>query len=193
MAEDLRIGARLKEVRAEQGMTLQQVADAAGLSKSFVSQVETGVVQPSIGSLKKICDVYEIPLAGLFEAAEGPPNGDPEQDRDPVRVVKAGLRKKLQWPSGDWAELLTPDLRGQLEVMLTTYEPRTVAVTEDYTHEGEELGFVLEGTFEVIVSGKSYLLEAGDSIYFPSNLPHAVRAVGDDTVRTLWVITPPSF
>jgi transcriptional regulator with XRE-family HTH domain len=193
MTDELRIGARLKATRREKGLTLQQVADVAGLSKSFVSQVETGVVQPSIGSLKKIGDVLSIPLAALFEPGESPVNGGAHQDNGLVRVVKANRRKKLQWPNGARAELLTPNLQGKLEVMLTTYDAQSTTQLESYTHEGEEFGFVIEGTFEVVVNGQSHILEEGDSICFQSHLPHSTRAVGDKPVRTFWVITPPSF
>lgn len=64
---------------------------------------------------------------------------------------------------------------------------------EPYSHEGEEFGLVFRGRYEVEIAGEVYLLEEGDSIYFPSRLPHRVRALGDAPAETLWVITPPSF
>jgi transcriptional regulator with XRE-family HTH domain len=191
---DIDIGSRLKALRRDQSMTLQDVAEAAELSKSFVSQVETGSAQPSIGSLKRITDVLGITLADLFhdDAADDktPGAGD---DHGLVSVVKAERRKRLEWPNGAQAALLTPNLQGKLEVILTTYEPSKESVIETYTHEGEELGFVMEGTFEVEVNGRTYRLEEGDSIHFPSHLPHSTKAIGERPVKTLWVITPPSF
>ena len=61
------------------------------------------------------------------------------------------------------------------------------------THEGEEFGFILEGRYESTVDGQVFVLEEGDSITYPSRLPHRGRAIGNQRVRTLWVITPPSF
>lgn len=194
---EINFGSRLKSFRSEKKMTLQEVAEAAELSKSFVSQVETGSAQPSIGSLKRIADVLGITLADLFEedteeVPESEGSGSPQPD-GAVRVVRANRRKHLEWPTGAHAALLTPDLRGKLEVILTTYVPSEEARVDTYTHEGEELGFVMEGTFEVQVKDETYLLEEGDSIHFPSHLPHSTRAVGEVPVKTLWVITPPSF
>jgi transcriptional regulator with XRE-family HTH domain len=191
---DIDIGSRLKALRREQSMTLQEVAEAAELSKSFVSQVETGSAQPSIGSLKRISDVLGITLADLFhdDAADAKQTA-PNDDHGLVSVVKAGRHKRLEWPNGAHAALLTPNLQGKLEVILTTYEPSTESTIESYTHEGEELGFVMEGTFEVEVNGRAYQLEEGDSIHFPSHLPHSTKAIGERPVKTLWVITPPTF
>ena len=192
---DIDIGSRLKDFRRARDMTLQEVAEAADLSKSFVSQVETGSAQPSIGSLKRIADVLGITLADLFQDDEEQADSEPEPSPagGGVRVVRANQRKHLQWPNGAQAALLTPDLQGKLEVILTTYQPSDEAGVDMYTHEGEELGFVLEGAFEVKVQGQTYRLEQGDSIYFPSHLPHSTQSVGDRPVTTIWVITPPSF
>jgi transcriptional regulator with XRE-family HTH domain len=65
------VGQRPKELRTGKGYTLKQVAELADLSKSFVSQSETGTTNPSIASLKRITDVLEVPLAGLFESPRG--------------------------------------------------------------------------------------------------------------------------
>jgi quercetin dioxygenase-like cupin family protein len=61
------------------------------------------------------------------------------------------------------------------------------------THVGEELGFVLEGEVEIMLGDKPYLLKEGDSIFFPSELPHGYRNPGDKTARILWINTPPTF
>jgi transcriptional regulator with XRE-family HTH domain len=188
------LGARLKQIRRSKGVTLQQIADQTGLSKSFVSQIETDAANPSIGSLKKITDVLGVPLAALFASSEngqGAPAGlDPGGE---VRVVRRDRRKILIEPGKKGKmSLLTPDLQRKLEVILGEEEPGN-ADEEWYSHAGEECGFVLEGRYEVSVGDQVFVLEAGDSIYFPSHLPHKTRVLGDEPVRTIWVITPPSF
>ena len=100
----------------------------------------------------------------------------------------------LVYPGGTRkAFLLTPDLRRKLEVLLTYEDPQQQGEEDWYQHEGEEFGFILEGKYEVTIEGHSYLLEEGDSICFPSRLPHKMRCIGEKTAKTLWVITPPSF
>jgi quercetin dioxygenase-like cupin family protein len=93
---------------------------------------------------------------------------------------------------GEKASLLTPDLQRKLEVLLNELMPGDT-VDEAYTHEGEEFGFVLEGQYEVTVGDEVYVLDEGDSISYPSHLPHKMRVVGDRPSRSIWVITPPSF
>jgi transcriptional regulator with XRE-family HTH domain len=199
------LGAKLKEIRRGQGVTLQQIADQTGLSKSFVSQIETGAANPSIGSLKKITDVLGVPLGALFTNGEHRPGEPPAalsnsngalQAVDPsgaVRVVRRNRRKVLIEPGKKGKMyLLTPDLQRKLEVILGEEEPGN-ADEEWYSHIGEECGFVLEGRYEVCVGDQVFVLEAGDSITFPSHIPHKTRVLGDQPVRTIWVITPPSF
>lgn len=191
--DELAIGGRLKKIRKLRDLTLAEVADGAGVSKSFVSQIETGTAQPSIGTLKRIVDVLGISLASLFDGAdqvEGVP--EPEAKRR-VRVVRKNQRKHLQWPNGAVAELLTPDLQGKLEVLLTAHGPEPDRIVDPYVHEGEEFGLVLEGAYEVVVNDDVFVLEEGDAIHFQSDQPHTVRAIGDVPPRVLWVITPPTF
>src|SRR4051794_7621239 len=115
------LGSNVRNLRKQRGLTLQQVADGAGLSKGFVSQVESGTATPSIASLKKIADVLGTPLAALLEEgadARGPRNGDAATD-SAVRVVRKQRRKRLMWPvSQTTVELLTPDLQRSFEVLL---------------------------------------------------------------------------
>jgi transcriptional regulator with XRE-family HTH domain len=201
------LGERLRAARKARGITLQQVAERTGLSKSFVSQVETGVATPSIVSLVGFARALDVPVGALIEGLPGEgaldgvgTHGAPSHDvvsaggqpRD-VKVVRRDARKTLGYVgAAGHIELLTPDLQRQLEVILTE-EPHGSA-SELYSHEGEEFGLVLEGRYEVTVADQTYVLEEGDTISFPSVIPHRTRALGEDgATRTLWVITPPSF
>lgn len=200
---DTTLGERLRAIRRDRGLTLQQVADGAGLSKAFVSQVESGTANPSLASLKRVGDALGIPLAALFESRPNgttrlpePPTPDPD-DGSEVRVVRKNRRKMLVWPGRKNASsLLTPDLQGKLEVLLDVLEPGDTSSDEEersMTHDGEEFGLILEGRYEATVGGRTFVLEEGDSITYPSRIPHRGRALGDQRVTTLWVITPPSF
>jgi transcriptional regulator with XRE-family HTH domain len=197
---DATLAEKLRAIRREKGLTLQQVADGAGLSKAFVSQIESGMANPSLASLKRVGNALGIPLAALFESAA---NGASRSQVDPgdtseVRVVRRDRRKRLVWPGRrNPSSLLTPDLRGKLEVLLDVLEPGDSATDEEercmMTHEGEEFGLILEGRYEATVGDRTYVLEEGDTITYPSRIPHRGRALGDRRVTTLWVITPPSF
>lgn len=197
------LGPRIAGLRKSKGLTLQDVASAASLSKSFISQVESGVSVPSIASLKKIVAALDVQLGDLFDEGHDhdPGDGGPDDAASPagqksdVQIVRHDKRKRISWPdrTSD-AALLTPSLQRKLEVLLTTEEPGEAGHASDpYHHEGEEFGLVLEGSFEVTVAGETFVLEKGDSIYFSSHHPHSTRAVGKKPATTLWVITPPTF
>ncbi len=189
---------RLKQLRKGQGYTLKNLAEKSGLSPTYLSQIERGMSNPSIGTLKKIADAMSITFVSLlgFEEAdqdEKELEGNWRQ-RQEVSVIKKEKRKMLVYPGGlRKAFLLTPDLRRKLEILLTYEEPQPENDDDWYQHEGEEFGFIIEGRYEVTVEGQTYILEEGDSIYFPSRLPHKMRCIGERTATTIWVVTPPSF
>jgi transcriptional regulator with XRE-family HTH domain len=190
------LGQQLRALRKGRGLTLQQLADLTDLSRTYISQIETGTANPSVATLKKVADVLGVPMGALFSDGPDEPPDPPAPvtaAQSEARVVRRDGRKSLAWPGRPWKTyLLTPDLQRKLEVLLNELMPGDT-VDEAYTHEGEEFGFVLEGQYEVTVGDEVYLLEEGDSISYPSHLPHKMRVVGDRPSRSIWVITPPSF
>jgi transcriptional regulator with XRE-family HTH domain len=189
---------KIRKLRKEQKMTLNNLAVKSGLSSTYLSQIERGLSNPSIGVLKKIADAMNTNLVSLmgFDEAGGETKETELQKKDEkkVAVVKNDRRKMLVYPGGlRKAFLLTPDLRRKMEVLLTYEEPQQKAEEDWYQHEGEEFGLILEGRYEVTVEDRTYILEEGDSIYFQSQLPHKMRSIGEKTTKTLWVIVPPSF
>lgn len=189
---------KIRKLRKEQKLTLNNLAVKSGLSSTYLSQIERGLSNPSIGVLKKIADAMNTNLVSLmgFDETEGETKETELQKKDEkkVAVVKNDRRKMLVYPGGlRKAFLLTPDLRRKMEVLLTYEEPQQKAEEDWYQHEGEEFGLILEGRYEVTVEDQTYILEEGDSIYFQSQLPHKMRSIGEKTAKTLWVIAPPSF
>jgi transcriptional regulator with XRE-family HTH domain len=179
----------IRRIRRSKGITLKQMAQKTGISLNYLSQIERGKTNPSIGLIKKITNALGVPFMGLGN--ENLPSGNSSQD---VAIVRRDMRKMLVFPKSKLKSyLLTPDLQRKLEVLLSEVKPGTKTEEVWYSHEGEEFGFVLEGRYEVTVEDKIYILEEGDSIYFPSDLPHKMKGIGNKPCRTLWVITPPSF
>ena len=191
------LGERLRGLRDKKGISLKELAETSGLSRSYLTQIESGAANPSLGSIKRIANVLDVRLFELFSEEEAEANDFPGYRKptyQKVGVVRRDGRKTLGWPNSKGTTyLLTPDLQGRLEVVLSTLLPGEGSGENLYTHEGEEFGYVLEGTFEVVIEGKSYILKEGDSISFSSRIPHRTRVVGDKPATTLWVISPPSF
>ncbi|MGY8665995.1 cupin domain-containing protein [Bradyrhizobium sp. UFLA05-109] len=183
--EEMAIGGEIRELRKVRGLTLQQVADAAGLSVGYLSQIERNQTKLPIGVLKKISDTLGVHMNWFFHVQDLPSD---EKDI----VVRAHSRRKLTFTGlGIEEELLSPNLSGPLEMLLSTIEPG--ADSGDYNHDGVEAGFVMSGRLDLWVSGQFFQLNQGDSFSFKSTEVHRCANSGDEPTKVIWVITPPNY
>lgn len=180
------IGEQLRELRQLKNMTLKEVSEKAGISVGYLSQLERNQSRLPIGVLKKISDALGVHMNWFFQQQT---QGD-AGERD--IVVRAGNRRSLSFTGlGITEELLSPNLSGPLELLLSTIAPG--ADSEDYSHDGAEAGFVLSGTLELWVAGRHFSLNEGDSFTFKSTEVHRCANPGSVPTRVLWVITPPHY
>ena len=180
------IGGQLRDLRKAKRLTLHEVADAAGISVSYLSQIERNVSRLPIGVLKRIADVLGVHMNWFFQMG---PQGAPEE-RD--IIVRAANRRNLSFTGlGITEELLSPNLSGPLELLISTIHPG--ADSEYYTHDGAEAGLVMAGTMELWVGEQHFRLHQGDSFAFLSTEPHRCANLGKKPVKVLWVITPPHY
>ena len=190
------LGENLRSIRLQKKMTLQELSQMSKVSKSQLSQIERNVSVPTVAKLQKIAEALDVKFSNLL-----PENGDSSSDAylannsekaNRINVVRKGERKKIIMPWGATYEMLCPDLQHKIEFIYLHY-PVGATPKDQYTHEGEECGVVLEGTFKGTFGAMEVILEPGDSIYYDSTIPHYWEAVGDTDVRAIWAITPPSF
>jgi transcriptional regulator with XRE-family HTH domain len=184
-AGPLSLGERLRRLRHARGLTISDVARAAGLTESFISQLERSRVNPSVASLQRIAQVLGTPLGRLFDEA-APMNG---------LVVRRSQRARLAYPGLRAADfLLSPDLNGRLEVIWAEADPGGGSGDESYTHAGdEECVVVIRGRMEIWVGDQRCVLGPGDAITFSSRLPHRWKNVGRGKLEAIWAMTPPSY
>jgi transcriptional regulator with XRE-family HTH domain len=178
--EDL--GAQLRTARQDRAWTLETLSARSGLSTGFLSQVERGQSTLSIVSLSAICRALEIPIDRLFTSSRPLNEGVP-------RVTEAASQLRIQ--IGDSAvayRYLSPQLPAApiAELLVAEFPPN--ARQEATAHEGEELGFVLEGTLTLWVEGEEYALAAGDSYRVASRETHEYQA-GRPGARILMAVT----
>jgi transcriptional regulator with XRE-family HTH domain len=178
------LGRRIREIRRRENITLRQVADAADVSESFVSQVERGVAHPSMASLTRIASAIGVNVGSLFVGNDSP-----------TRVIRAGQGRRLVHTEGTHEELmLTPPSARTLQVIHAVIGPGEGSGDEPYTHAAdEECVIVLDGDLEVWVDGEEHSLAAGDSLMLDPKLPHRYRNAGESPVRSIWVMSPPVF
>ena len=179
----MEIGPQIRERRQELGLSLRELAERVGVTASFLSQVERDLSSPSIDSLRKISDALQVPI---FYFLVDPLGKSP--------VVRKGERIRLKRPNSElYYELLTPDLNRHMEAFLIEREPGDEKTAEPLRQYTEEFIYVLEGQLLVELNQKTFLLDAGDSIYFEGPLLQRIEAAGDTTLRFISVITPPVF
>ncbi len=184
METELGLGQRIRALRQSRRLTLRAVADRAGVTESFLSQVEREVTSPSIASVQRIARALDLGIADLF--ADDQPHG---------RVVRRADRRRIAYPGLHAVdEFLTAGSDGRLQMILSTIEPGGGTGDEPYAHESdEEVVVVLSGTLELWVADEHHLLGEGDTITYPSRLPHRNRNPGDGPAIILFCCTPPSF
>lgn len=183
-APEIELGVRIRALRRAAGLTLRQLADRAGFTESFLSQVERGVASPSIASVQRLARGLGLSIGELF--------AEPERTG---RVVRREARRRVTYPGLKAVdEFLTAGSDGRLQVILSTIEPTGGTGEEAYAHESdEEVVIVLEGEIDLWVGDDHHLLRDGDAITYPSRIPHRNTNNGDRPARVLFCLTPPSY
>jgi len=176
------LGSALRAARARRRMTLRQLADATGLSESFLSQFERGLTQGSVASLRRIAEALSVSLADLFDkhGAAG------------ARVLRMSARPTIKFGHNAIKQLLTPNAPDDVEVFSVEFEVGGSTGDHQYTHgDSDEFLLVQSGSVKLELAKDVFLLESGDSIVFRSSLPHRVVNVSNSASTVLWVIAPP--
>jgi transcriptional regulator with XRE-family HTH domain len=169
--------------RQRAGLTQSALAGQVGVSKSFLSQLEHDIAAPSIDSLRRLAAAFEIPLFYLLPDTHRP-NG----------IVRRDERKIIRPSTRDVSyELLSPDLKGQIEMIRMVLPPHSVSVAKPMGHPGEEVATITRGAVTVVVGPDAYVLEGGDTIRFDSAIPHQVVNSGDAEAEIIAAIAPPRF
>jgi DNA-binding transcriptional MerR regulator/mannose-6-phosphate isomerase-like protein (cupin superfamily) len=174
------IGPRLRRLRAKRGVSLAEVAAAAGISIGFLSALERSQMSASVGTLRRLARYYRTNILDFFDATELN-----------TRLVRPPKRKVLEAGPGVRMELLAWGDK-VMEPHLFRIKP-AAGSGESYAHEGEEFLFVLRGELKIALDGEEYHLKRGDSFYFESATPHRWKNPGRSETWLLWVNTPPTF
>ena len=180
----LELGARLRAIRLMRRLTLREVAEAARVSESFVSQLERGRSSASVATLQRLAAAVGIEISDLFA---GEPQTGP-------RVLRRQERQQLEWGHLGHKSLLTPKPFHSLEVVAAAFDPGGSTGDEPYTHgDSEELLLVVAGRVQLQLDSALVDLSAGDSVNYRSSTPHRVSNPGDEPAEVLFVISPPSY
>jgi transcriptional regulator with XRE-family HTH domain len=176
------LGMRLRDRRQALGLTLKEVADAAGLSVGFISQIERNITIPSLTSLIAVCRVLNAQVGDFLVM----PRGDAPVTRHDQRPIYALGGNAISY------ERLSAAFPGNVLRSVLIHEPPGFR-SEPMSHEGEEIFFILEGQLTIEIDGERTILEAGDSIHFPSVRTHVTWNHTTDYATVLHTCTMDVF
>lgn len=185
------IGARIRAARTERKITLRELARRLEISPGHLSQVERGLVTPSITLLYAIAEKLNLGMSDLFESMAG--SEDPAKDITLTEgedrfVTRAANRRTISLDTGVRWELLTPTTREPVDFREIIYPVGAGSAKPGsfVNHNGREYGLVLSGRLHVQLEFDAYELGPGDTIAFDSAVPHRFWNEGPETVKAVW-------
>lgn len=182
--DGIELGQRIAAARSNKGFSLRQLAENISVTPSLLSQIERGLANPSLNTLRMIAISLDIPLFSLFT----------EPAHVHKLITRANSRKKIIFPHSQWEYmLLSPDLTGAIEMVLMTIPPQSQSSENSLSHTGEEVAYVLSGTVTLYLEDSIETLEKGDSVKIPSGLRHMWKNDSDSNVEVIFAVTPPTF
>jgi transcriptional regulator with XRE-family HTH domain len=183
--DDLQIGARVKHAWILAGIRMRELAERVGCTESQISKIEAGRVIPSVPMLQRLVEALGRDLASFFGADMNSPGIIQRAGQRPVTTTDP-----IRGGQGVSYERLVPFGAGNLlEGNVHVIEPGGTK-DDPITHQGETLGYVIEGQIELTIEATTYTLSAGDSFFFKNHLTNSYRNPGAVPARVIWVNTP---
>ncbi|MEX0797372.1 MAG: helix-turn-helix domain-containing protein [Acidimicrobiia bacterium] len=185
------IGERLREERTKAGMSQRELARRLGLSASMISQLESGLSKPSVGTLYAIVTELDLSLDRVIRGEDYQDNSGDHTPTDPVEsLVRPPDRQAIDLDSGVRWEELTATSEDGVDFLHAIYEVGGASTPDEslMRHHGREYGYIMSGTLGIKIGFKEYELNAGDSIAFDSTRPHRLFNKGDVPVHAIWFV-----
>lgn len=179
------IGPKLRALRKQTGLSLQQLSDRSDVSPAAIHKIEQGDMVPTITTLLKIAGALNRPVAYFVEEEQDssePIVFTPELEHRPIYTSHRGI---------DLAGISGPYGRFFLAGARATVQPQASSGSKPMEHPGEELVYVLDGELEFIVNGRVFMLGPNDTLHFRTDQAHSWANRGTAPVRAIWLALRP--
>lgn len=177
------IGAKIKSIRLQRGLTQEELALRCELTKGYISQLENDLASPSIATLVDILNILGVSLQTFFT----------ERREEKIVFTKADF---FESANGDGTNtwLIPNSQKNEMEPIVLTL-PENGASETRLPFEGEEFGYVLEGRVEIDCEQGKFVYKAkkGEAFYIDGKYEHTLRNAGANKCRIIWVTTPSNF
>ncbi|MFF3102125.1 helix-turn-helix domain-containing protein [Viridibacillus arvi] len=180
--ENIDIGKKVEKFRKAKGLSSRELAKLAEITPSMLSQIERGLANPSIQTLKVLAKTLNVPTFSFLL----------EEIVTEDLIVRAKKRKQIIIDNLTY-ELLSPDFTGNLATAIMKVPSNTSSSENPLEHRGEEVAYILEGKIKLYLDEDEYVLEAGDSVKIPANLKHKWENNFVENAVVLFSVTPPAF
>lgn len=175
------IGKKLKSLRIQNGLTLDDLASRSELTKGFLSQVERNLTTPSIATLEDILEALGTNLSEFFHEEQETKVVFSTQDF----FVDEQEEYKIEW-------VIPNAQKNQMEPILLSLQPHGKSHILS-AHQGEEFGYVLKGSVTLVRENKKYKLKAQETFYLDGKKSHYLYNHTNSEAKVLWITTPPTF
>ncbi len=191
MGEKNGIGEKLKLVRESRKVSVEQLAERAGLKGRVIAEIESGALSPSLGPLIRIARALGVRLGTFLDDQEhlGPVLVRPSDKR---KVMHVSDKNHPGHSDLDFFSLAANKSGRHMEPFLIDIHPSSAQDVIPSAHEGEEFLYVLAGEIEVAYGTEKYRLAKGEAIYYDSIVAHNVHCAGDQPAQILAVVYAPS-
>ena len=177
------IGSKIRELRLENGLTQEELANRLELTKGYISQLENYLSSPSMNTLFSILEVLGTDVSDFFS------NQIEEQivfkQSDFFEKENDELKHKISW-------IVPNALKYEMEPIIIEIGPGGSSELDD-PHAGEEFGYVLEGEITLFINKKKHIIKTGETFYYLANKEHYLHNHTNKKVKVLWISTPPMF
>jgi transcriptional regulator with XRE-family HTH domain len=184
---EFNLGEHLRKLRQNHGLSQRELARRAGITNGAVSLIEQNESSPSVASLRKLLNVFQMTLAEFFSLEPPPEDQIFFRIRDLPEIAGALHAKNGQ--------ILMRQIGGshsqKLQMLFERYAPGADTGEAMLQHEGEEAGIILRGRIEAIVGKRRQVLTRGCAYLYDSRLPHRFRNIGKDEAVIISACTPP--
>ncbi|WP_197379379.1 cupin domain-containing protein [Mycolicibacterium mengxianglii] len=176
------MGARVREFRNMRKLSLRDLASRAKISAGFLSELERGQVNASVGTLRRLAEELGVKLPDLF--GDHPANG--------ARILRKAERPEIHVSDLSAKYLLSQKPLMNLEVYSAEFAPGGTA-GQAYVHgDAQEVLVVITGSLILELDSKNHQLDAGDSAEYRTSIPHTVHNHSDSPAELLWIVSPPT-
>lgn len=176
------IGQKIKDLRNQNGLTQQELADRTELTKGYISQLERGQVAPSVATLVDLVECLGTDMSEFFK----------ETQNEQIVFKASDYFEKLDEEGNSTQWTVPMAQKNQMEPLLVEIQPHQ-KLAEHKPHDGEEYGYVLAGKIHLHLGDKVYSVGKGESFYFEATKKHYIENTGARPAKLVWISTPPTF